>query len=159
GPGHKGLRRRHHANVGLGGEKALAELAAAVGTIKDRIMLGFQMRRTFDRHCAANVAIGLGDLFARKAQSGQDIEAGCLNILFRKPKRLQEVIAEHPAREDETEIEGRRELALDPVEYLRGESLCSESLDVNVRAAIQRAGAPAMADDLLNLPGRVAQPG
>ena len=51
--GDERLRRRHHADVALDREVALADPAAGVGAVEHRIVLGLQVRRAFHRHRAA----------------------------------------------------------------------------------------------------------
>ena len=68
------LRSRHHADVRLNGQKPLPELAAFAGTIEDRVIFLLQVGRPFNRHGAADMSIGLGNLIAAEPQRGQQVE-------------------------------------------------------------------------------------
>ena len=66
------LRRRHHADVALDREVALAGAAARVGAVEHRVVLGLQVRRAFDRHRAADMHVrgldlALGEAEVRRA--------------------------------------------------------------------------------------------
>ena len=68
------LRRRHHADVALDREVALAGAAARIGAVEHRIVLGLEVRRAFDRHRAADVDVGGLDLALGEADVRQQVE-------------------------------------------------------------------------------------
>ena len=70
----EGLRRRHHADVALDREVALADAPARIGAVEDRVMLGLEVRRAFERHRAADMDVGGLDLGLREAEEGQELE-------------------------------------------------------------------------------------
>ena len=72
----EGLRRRHHADVALDREIALADLAARIGAVEHRIVLGLEVRRAFDRHRAADMDVGGLDLALGEAEMREQVEGG-----------------------------------------------------------------------------------
>ena len=75
-----------------------------------------------------------------------------------KPRLVrQNVVADRPAVEDERQLEGARQAGLDSPEHLVGESLRLQAAGIDVRAALQASGPLAVADDVLDLTGRIAQ--
>ncbi len=74
--GNEGLRSGHHADVALDREISLADLAAGVGAVEHRIVLGLQMRRAFHGHGAADVDVGSLDLALGEAERGEEVKAG-----------------------------------------------------------------------------------
>ena len=56
-------------------QEALAGAAARIGAVEHRIVLGFQMRRAFDRHGAADMHVGRLDLALGEAEMGEEVEA------------------------------------------------------------------------------------
>ena len=62
----KRLRCGHHIDVAVNAQITLAFFAAGIGAIKHAIMLFFQMRRTFQRHRAANMVVGRVDVLLGK---------------------------------------------------------------------------------------------
>jgi len=73
-PGDKRLGGGHHADVRLGRQVALAQLAALVGAVEYRVILHFQVWRSFDRHGTAHVIVGQVDLLLGKADRSEQIE-------------------------------------------------------------------------------------
>ena len=69
------LRRRHHADVALDREIALAGAAARIGAVEHRVVLGLEVRRALDRHRAADVDVGGVDLALGEAERGEQVEA------------------------------------------------------------------------------------
>ncbi len=78
--GDERLRRRHHADVALDREEALADAAARIGAVEDRQVLLAQERRAFERHGAAAVGVGVLDLLLGEAQRRQQVEAGVAEL-------------------------------------------------------------------------------
>src|SRR5262249_1416602 len=145
----------HHADVGLGREEALAEPAALVGAVEDGVVFRLEVRRRLDGHGAADVGVGLGDLFAAEAQRGEQVEAGGVELLLGEAEAVAaEVGAEGPLVEGERQLEDAGELALDAAEGVVGEAAGAEAGRVDVRAALERGGAAAGADDVLDLARR-----
>ena len=68
------LRRRHHADVALDREIALAGAAARVGAVEHRIVLGLEVRRALDRHRAADMDVGGLDLALGEAEVREQVE-------------------------------------------------------------------------------------
>src|SRR5262249_22201943 len=133
-------------------------LAALVGAIEDWVMLRLQLRGSLDGHRAAHVAVRVVDLLRSEFQRPQQVESGSVHLLSADAElRLDEVIANRPAIEDKRQFERARQLRLDPLEHLVGEALCLESRRVDMRAALERASAPAVADDVVDLPRGVAE--
>ena len=93
----EGLRRRHHADVALDREIALAGAPAWIGAVEHRQVLGLKMRRAFKRHRAADVDIGGVDLGLGEAEEGaartgsSSFSAGTLSVVdqeFRAQRRI-----------------------------------------------------------------------
>ena len=68
------LRRRQHPDVALDREIALADLAARVGAVEHRVVLGLEVRGALDRHRAADVDVGGLDLALGEAHVRQQVE-------------------------------------------------------------------------------------
>ncbi len=94
----EGLRRRHHADVALDREIPLTDPSAGIGAIEDRVMLGLQERRAFQRHRPADMGIGGFDVLLAVAEERQQLEGRVGELLGRDLEVLgQEVVAEGPA--------------------------------------------------------------
>ena len=85
--GDERLRRRHHLDVALDREVALADLAARVGAVEHRIVLGLEVRRALDRHRAADVDVRGLDLALAEAQVREQVEARLRQRLGRDAER------------------------------------------------------------------------
>ena len=115
------LRRRHHADVALDREIALAGAAARIGAVEHRIVLGLQVRRAFDRHRAADVDVGGLDLALGEAERGEQVEARVGELLGGDAERVAaEVLAQRPLVEGELDVEGGRQRLLDLARSPRG---------------------------------------
>ena len=122
--GDEGLRRRHHADVALDREIALAGAAARIGAVEHRIVLGLQVRRAFDRHGAADMDVGGLDLALGEAERGEQVEGGRGEVLGRDAERVAaEVFAQRPFVEGELDVEGGRQRLLDLGDRFVGEAL------------------------------------
>ena len=88
-PGDERLGGGHHADVRLGRQEALADLAALVGAVEDRVVLGLQVRRAFDGHGAADVG-RWPRRSARvvKPRCVEQVEAGRVELLLREAERV-----------------------------------------------------------------------
>lgn len=78
-----------------------------VGAVEHRIVFGgLQVRRAFDRHCAANVHVGSLDLAFRKSDRGEQVEARRRNGLTIDAERVtDEIFAKGPLVEGELDVE------------------------------------------------------
>ena len=103
----EGLRRRHHADVAFGRERAGAGAAARAGAIEHRQMLGLQMRRAFEGHRPAAPGVGGVDLGPGEAERGQQVETGIVERCRRDAEPLgAEGFAQRPFVEGEFDVEG-----------------------------------------------------
>ena len=121
--GDEGLRRRHHADVALDREIALAGAPARIGAVEHRIVLGLEVRRALDRHGAADMDVGGLDLALGEAERGEQVEARVGELLGRDAERGHEVLAQGPLVEGELDVEGGRQRLLHLLDRLRGEAL------------------------------------
>ncbi len=122
--GDERLRRRHHADVALDREIALARASARIGAVEHRIVLGSQMRRALDRHRAADVDVGRLDLALAEADVREQVEGGRGDRLGRDAERLtQKLLAERPFVEHELDVEGGGQRLVDLLDDLRREPL------------------------------------
>ena len=105
----EGLRRRHHADVALDREVALADLAAGIGAVEHRQVLGLEEAARLPassrrRHGCWRPRCPS----CEKPRCGSRSKAKSSSCSSVKPKRLrQEVGAERPLVEDELDVEGR----------------------------------------------------
>ena len=84
-----------------------ALFAARVGTIEDAVMLLFQMRRTFQGHCATDVVIGRVNLRTAKAQMRKQIEAWIHELGgWNAQNTGAELCAQCPLIEHKADVEG-----------------------------------------------------
>ena len=108
------LRRRHHADVALDREIALAGAAARIGAVEHRVVLGLEVRRAFDRHRAADVDVGGVDLALGEAEMGEQVELRIGEVFGRDFQRVAaEFLAERPLVERELDVERGRQRLLD----------------------------------------------
>ena len=120
----EGLRRRHHADVAVDRKITLADAAARIGAVEDRVMLGLEMRSALESHRAANVDVGGLDIGFREAEIGQDLEGRIVELVGRDFQRAgEEVLAERPFVEHELDVEGALEALLDRVDLVLREAL------------------------------------
>ena len=104
----EGLGRRHHADVALDREVALADLAAGVGAVEHRQVLVLEEGRAFERHRAADMDVGGLDVLLGEAERRQHVEGEVVELLVGEAEAssLQEVGAQRPLVEDELDVEG-----------------------------------------------------
>ena len=141
-------------------QEAPADLAALVGAVEDRVVLGLQVRGAFDRHGAADVVVGGLDLRAGEAEVAQEVEGGVAQLLGRNAEDLRaELVAEGPVVEDEADLEGAGERGLELLDLGLAEAVADERGRVDVRAALERAVADGVGDDVVDLARRVAEVG
>ena len=140
------LRRRHHADVALDREVALAGAAARVGAVEHRIVLGLQVRRAFDRHRAADMDVRGLDLALGEAQMREQVERGRCDHLGDDAELVaQEVLAQRPLVERELDVERGRQRLLDlgdgfVVEALRLQRRVVDAGRLAERAVADRVG-------------------
>ncbi len=128
------LRRRHHADVALDRQIALADLAARVGAIEHAVMLGLQMRRAFHRHRAADVHIGGLDLALGESDRREQVEIRRGNRFRRKVQGVaQKILAEGPFVEGELDVERGRQGGFHLLQRLVGEALCLQGRGIDRR--------------------------
>ena len=100
--------------MALDREVARADLAAGVGAVEDRVVLGAEVRRAFERHGAADVVVGGLDLRAGEAEVAQQVEGRVAQLLGGDAEDLgAELLAEGPLVEDEADVEGGGERRLE----------------------------------------------
>ena len=152
GAGDEGLRRRHHADVALDREIALAGAAARIGAVEHRIVLGLQVRRAFHRHGAADMDVGGLDLALGEAERGEQVEGRGGEILGGDAELVAaEFFAERPLVEGELDVEGGRQRLLDFGDRFVGEALGLERRVVDRRAPGRGAVADGIGLDLGDL--------
>ena len=128
------LRRRHHADVALDREVARAGLAAGVGAVEDRVVLGPQVRRALERHRAADVVVRRLDLRPAEAEVAQQVEGRVAQLLGRDAEHAgAELLAERPLVEDEADVEGRRQRRLDLLDLRPAEAVADQRGRVDLR--------------------------
>ncbi len=136
GAGDERLRRRHHADMAVDRQIALALAPARRGAVEHRQMPGIEPRRPFERHRPAGKFVGGLDLALAEADLGQEVEISLIQPLGLKPKRGREkVLAQRPFVENEFDVEGRRHGLLDRSDLLRREAARREALVVDARRA------------------------
>ena len=107
----------HHVDVRIRGQEPLALLAAGIGAVEDRVVLGLQMRRTFQRHGPADVVVGRVDIRLGVAQVLEQVEGRVVQLLGRDAEdAAAEFLAQGPLVEDEADVEGAFQRGFDPGE-------------------------------------------
>ena len=146
------LRRRHHADVALDREVALAGAAARVGAVEHRIVRGLEVRRAFHRHRAADVHVRGLDLALGEADVRQQVERGRGEHVGRHAELVaQEVLAERPLVERELDVERGRQRLLDLGDRLVVEAFRPQGRVVDAGRLAERAVADRIGLDLGDL--------
>ena len=141
--GDEGLRRRHHADVRLDREIALAQAPAGIGAVEHGVVFGLEEGRALQRHRAADVHIGGFDVRARKAQMREEIEVLVLHRARGNFQRAgEEIRAKRPFVEDEFDVEGARERLLDDSQLLVREALGAQAMPVLIAGALESVAWP-----------------
>jgi hypothetical protein len=83
----EGLRRRHHADVALDREEALADLAAGIGAVEDRQVLGFRCGAPSSVIAPQTWMLAGLDLLLREAEEGQQVEGEIVELLVGEAER------------------------------------------------------------------------
>ena len=157
-PGDERLRRRHHADVALDREIALAGAAAGIGAIEHRIMLELQVRRALQGHGAAGENVGGLDLGLGEAERGEQVEARRLIALGGDFQvAAQRLGAERPLVEDEADVERAPERRLDFVDRRLGHALLAQRGVVDARRIGERRAADGVGDHVLDRGFAVAE--
>ena len=87
-------------------------------------MLGFQMRRPFQRHRPAHMVIGRVDIGAGIAQVPQHVEGRVIQLPGRNAQRFgAERFAQSPLVKDETDVESRFQRTFDLVDLVLAEAV------------------------------------
>ena len=121
-PGDERLCGRHHADVALDREVALAVAAARIGAVEHRVVLGLQMRGAFDGHRAADMDVGGLDLAPGEAQCGEQVDARISEFFRREAELGHDIVAQRPLVERELDVEGGGKRLLDFLDRLGRES-------------------------------------
>ena len=152
------LGRRHHADMAFDRQIAAALLAAGIGAVEDRQMRGFQMRRAFQRHGAADMIVRGLDLGAGEAQMAQQVKARIGQLVGGDAKRAAaEFLAKRPLVEDEADVEGRGQSGLDLLDLGQAEAVAGQRGVVDGGAVPKRAVADRMGHDLDDLTRGIAK--
>ena len=110
--------------MALDRQVALADLAAWVGAIEHRIVLGLEVRCAFHRHRAADVHVGGFDLALVEADRSQQVEARRSDGFRIDAERVaDELFAERPLVERKLDIERGRQCLLGLGDGLVGKAL------------------------------------
>src|SRR5439155_9515353 len=100
--------RRQHADVAVDREETLSGAAARIGAVEHGIMFGFEMRRAFDRHGAADIDVGRLDLALGVAEMREQVEIRGGEIGRRDAEFAQEISAKRPFVKDKFDVESVR---------------------------------------------------
>ncbi len=152
------LRRRHHPHVAHRLDVARAARAAAVGAVEHGQVLGLESRGALDRLAAADHVVGGLDLGVGEAEERQGAEARLLALGLADAEAGEQVVAEDAAREREAQIEHGGQQALDAVDLVLVQAALEERRVVDVRRALERAGAERVPHHALDLGVVVAEP-
>src|SRR5262249_46013179 len=109
GAGDERLRRRQHADVTVDRQEALAGAPARIGEVEHGIMFGLEMRRTFDRHGAADIDVRRLDLALGEAEMSEEVEIWRGQVSRRDAEFAKEISAKRPFVEDELDVESGRQ--------------------------------------------------
>jgi hypothetical protein len=95
-------------------DEALAGLAAAVGAVEHREVLGAQVRGALDGHATHDDVVDLEQLRGREAPVAQQVEARRVVVLGGDTQPLEGLGAEHPGGQRLRDVEhaGKRLLGL-----------------------------------------------
>ena len=158
--GDERLGRRHHADVGLGGQLTRPLGTTAVGTVKDLHVRRLQVRRAFDGHGATDVLVGCFDLFSREAHTFEHVEAEIAQLRIGEAQHVfAEVITQAEAVESKLQLEGRAQRGLDGLDLLFIKALGRQRFAVDARCVGQRARTDSVSDDVVDLIFAVAKVG
>ena len=144
--------------MALDREIALADAAAGIGAIEDVVMLGLQVRGTFQGHRAADMDVGGFDLGLGETEEGQELERHVVELLGRDLERAgEEILAQRPLVEDELDVEGALQPLLDRLDLLVGEALGTQGRGIDARRLLHRAMADGIGLDLGDIGLAVAE--
>ena len=157
-PGHEGLNRRHHLDMGPPGDEAGADAAHLARRIKHGIVLPLQMRGAFDGHGPAGEAVGLFDLLRSETKMPQQLEAplpvglaGDAELLF------QQLLTQDRGRKGGMNGKGALQGLIDALEHGFAESLGLQFFPGYPRSGFQGSPSQAVGGDFLDLFLIVAQ--
>ena len=144
--------RRHHTDVRIDSDISLTDPAAAIGTIEDRKVLGFEMWGSFHRHGAAAIIIGSGDFFLCEPERFQHVEVGFIQLCVGQSQLLPaEVLTQRILIKRKLNLEGLGQTAFHSRECGIVEPLLSQGLMVNEWCGLQGLPTDAIVHDVLNL--------
>ncbi len=154
----KRLSCRHHVDVRHGVDESLADLAAAVGAVEDRKVLGSEMRRAFDRHTTDDDVVELADLFFAVPPEAEQVKArlvvgGCVD-----PETLVGLSSDHPGRQCEADIEHATEGSLGLFNLALRQAIFEQRLSTAVGSAGKGVGTRHVRNDVRELSVGVAEP-
>ena len=157
-PGNERLGCRHHADVGVGGQLTRALGPTAVGTVEDLHVLGLQVRRTLDRHRAANVLIRRLDVFCTEAHAPEHVEVKVVQLRIGETKHVAaEIVAKAEAVEGKLELERRAQRSFDRLQLLIIEAARTQAVVVDAWRVRQRTRADCVSDDVVDLIAAVTE--
>ena len=152
------LGRRHHVNMAVDRQIAFAGLAAGIGAIKHRIVMLFEVRRTFQRHRSANMVIAGVNLGFGEAQVAQQIKRRVGQLLGRDPQAaLAEILAQGPLVEHKADIKSGGQCGLDLLNLTRTEAVADQRGVVDRRRLADRAMADRISHHFRNLGTGITQ--
>ncbi len=157
GTGKEGLGCRHHADMTMGVDKALANFAALVGAVEHGVVLGLKPGSPFNGHGATDVVVGSVNLLPAVAQRAQEVETGVVVLLGAEAKALEGRLAEGPDVEDKTDLESRRQNPFDLLNFVGRQAFVRQGFGVDVGGAVKRCPAFGVINDVANLVFRVIE--
>ena len=156
--GDEALRCRHHADVALNREEALALLAARVGAVEHHVVLFLEVRRALQRHGSADVIVRGLNLIAAEAEMLEKVKGRIVQLRLGDAEHvLAEFCAERPLVEDEADVERRCERPLNLRDFFGAKALPDQRGVVDARRVAERAVAHGVGHDLFDLRLAVAQ--
>ena len=155
------LYRRHHADMRVHAQRALADAPAGIGAIEYRQMLRLQIGRAFQGHGAADIEIGGIHIGLGETQRLQHVEISCVHLGRIELQHVAaELFAQGPFVEDEADVEGRFQRRLDLPDLLLAEALGPQGVQVEPAGeALQRAIAHRIGHDGVGFDVGIAQAG
>jgi hypothetical protein len=152
------LRGRHHADVAVDRQEALAGAAAGAGAVEHRQVLGLELRRALERHRAAAPGVRRLDVGLGEADRGQQVEGDVVELRLGEAEAAgAELLAQRPLVEGELHVEGALERVLELLQLRLAEALGAQRLMADGGRALERAVADRVADDRVDLALGVAE--
>ena len=156
--GHERLGRRHHLDVAFPRQIALADFAAWVCTVEDRIVVVGQVRCALKGHRSAGMEVCSLDFGLRKPDGAQQVKVGVEHRSGIKTEGLgAELFAKGPLVESEANIECGWQTCLDRFDLGVAKAFATQRLVIDTGGIFQRAAAHRIINDLDNLIGSIAE--